>query len=83
MSDPYRVALIAFCAAALRGLIHVAWGWYKSKKALEPTPMKLKNGVYIPWGLAERARWWSHRFGEVFIIYVALLIGAIIVKPFG
>lgn len=79
MNDPLRIALVAFCAAALRAIVAELWAWYKRRQSGHPVNMRLKNGVHVPWGPVERLQAIGRFLGDVFIIYLALLVGFVIV----
>jgi hypothetical protein len=78
VTDYHRIAAVAACSAFLRAAIYFGWERYKAKKAKDPVPLRLRNGVYEPWGFAERSAWWWRRIGEVALIYFALLAGMLI-----
>lgn len=65
------------CVAAIHGGISVWWQSYKKKHAALPTPMKLRKGVYVPWGPVQRIQ---RVLGVLIWIYMAwlALIGSIL-----
>lgn len=75
-----HTAWVIFGSTALAGLIRGTWAIYKARKAKEPTPMRLVGGVYVPWGIEERSRYWWARFGEVALIWFGLLALALAAK---
>jgi hypothetical protein len=68
-----HTAWVIFAAAMLHGALRSGWLAYKKRKMCEPTPMKLKNGVYVPWGIEERSHWWKMRVGEVGFVWFGLI----------
>lgn len=80
MNHPYSTI---FWSTLLLGFLREIWSAYKRRKMREPTPMKLKNGVYVPWGIEQRSAYWWRRFGELSIAYFLLLGTAIVARSMG
>lgn len=74
--DPaYRAFLVIFLSAALHSLLYGWWQRYKTREGAKPTSMKLRNGVYVPWGTVERIQ----RGGQVILwIWLAWMAAMLI-----
>lgn len=68
MDPAHRAFLAIFLAVVLKSILAVHWGRFKARQEAKPTPMKLRKGVYVPWGPVQRIE----RIGNV-----ALRIGLI------
>lgn len=72
--------MVIFIVTATKGVFLVKYGHWKTAQEAKPTPMKLKNGVYVPNGIIQRIdKWWT-RFAWVWgawmlTMIVALLLG--------
>lgn len=76
--------LVIFFAVAIKGWLASQWERYKARQALVPTPMKLKNGVHVPWGPVEKIRRAFNIFSYIWLAYIiALLVGLAYVKWYG
>ena len=73
-----RVILVIFAATTIKALMLVWWDRYKARKAQEPTPLELRNGVYVPWGPVEKVRHYGWRLTQVWMVYMAILILALL-----
>ncbi|RYG85407.1 MAG: hypothetical protein EON59_12250 [Alphaproteobacteria bacterium] len=54
MDPAYRAFLVIFLSAFLHTKLYGWWMRFKTAEEGKPTRMKLKNGVYVPWGRVER-----------------------------
>lgn len=66
--------LVIFVTMVLRGMVLSWWDRKKARWAAMPTPMKLKNGVYVAWGPAERWDRFMRIFSMVWLVYIAIII---------
>jgi len=66
--------LVTFISSLLSALIWAWWGSYKIRKSREPIPMKLRKGVYVPWGIVQKVQ---HYGGIVSIIYICIFLTAL------
>jgi len=73
-----RTALVIFAGTALAALTRAWWSSFKERKALEPTPLKFRNGVYTPWGPIEKIKHYGWRFTQLWFVYVGVLVLALI-----
>lgn len=73
-----RTIIVIFAAAVIKALILSWWGRFKERKALEPTPLALRKGVYVPWGAVEKIQHYGWRFTQVWMVYIAVLVVALI-----
>lgn len=54
MDPAHRVFLAIFIAIMLKSILAAQWGRYKARQEARPTPMKLRRGVFVPWGPVQR-----------------------------
>lgn len=73
-----RTILVIFASVAIKGLILSWWGRFKARKALEPTPLARRNGIYIPWGPVERVNHYGIRAFALWAAYIAVLLIALV-----
>lgn len=66
--------LAIFLSTFIKGLILAQWDKFKERKAREPIPMKLKNGVYVPWGPVQRIQRILHWMLMIWLVYIAILL---------
>lgn len=80
-----RNAMIIFVAIAIKGVILAQWDAYKVRKANEPIPLELRNGMYVPWGLVQKVQHYGWRITQVWMVYMAVLLIALayvkLIKP--
>lgn len=69
-----RTVLIIFAVVTIKALILAWWERYKERKASEPIPLKLKNGVYVPWGPVQRINRLINIAVIIWAVYMAILI---------
>jgi len=48
--------LAIFLGSMVHGAIIVAWQAFKKQQARKPVTMRLKRGVYVPWGPVEKVQ---------------------------
>jgi hypothetical protein len=78
LSDPtFRVVAIPFIAAIGHMMLLAWWDRFKAREAEKPIPMKLRKGVYVPWGRVQRIRRWGDRLTIAWLVYIALLLVAL------
>jgi hypothetical protein len=73
-----RTALVIAGSTFLAGVIRAWWSNFKERKALQPTPLKFRNGVYTPWGTVEKIKHYGWRFAQLWFVYVSVLVLALI-----
>lgn len=70
--------LVIFLGAAIHGVLIVAWGSYKKRQSQKPVTMKLRRGVYVPWGPIERIQRFNKFAGYMGMVWFSLLACAIL-----
>lgn len=73
-----RTILVIFIAVIAKALILTWWDTYKDRKAAEPTPLVLRKGVYVPWGPVEKIQHYGWRFTQLWMVYIAVLLVALV-----
>jgi hypothetical protein len=73
-----RTALVIAGSTFLAGVIRAWWSNFKERKALEPTPLKFRNGVYTPWGTVEKIKHYGWRMFQFWLVYMAFWIMVVI-----
>ncbi len=71
----FRIAAIVFGAAVIR--IALRFIWSKSKARRQEIPMRLRNGIHVPWGTHER---FTHHATIAFMVWLALIVTALIYR---
>lgn len=77
MDSAWRPFLLLALVAFLHGLLAAWWQRFEAAEAGKPIPMKLRNGVYVPWGRVERIQRWIDRLFVAWLVYTALLLVAV------
>lgn len=63
--------LAIFLGSVIHGALIVAWQAFKKRQSKKPVTMKLRKGVYVPWGPVEKFQ----RFLKLGIgVYAAWLV---------
>lgn len=76
--DPLlRTSLIIFAVVALKALLLDQWNRFKAWQADQPIPMRFIDGVYRPWGPAEKVGHYGWRFTQLWLLYMLVLLGAL------
>lgn len=73
-----RTVLAIFASTAIAGIIRVWWSNFKERKALEPTPLKLRKGVHVSWGPVEEIKHYGWRLFQFWLVYMAFWIVVVI-----
>jgi len=73
-----RTALVIAVSTAIAGLIRAWWSNFKERKALEPTPLKFRNGLYMPWVPVEKIKHYGWRLFQFWLVYMAFWIVIVI-----
>jgi len=73
-----RAALVIAASTFFAGLIRAWWSNFKERKAQESTPLKFRNGVYMPWGPVEKIKHYGWRFTQLWFVYIGVLVLALI-----
>lgn len=77
--DPLiRTSLIIFAAVLVKSVILAWWQRFKAKKAGEPIPMKLKNGVHVAWGPVQKVQHYGWRLTQLWMVYMVCIIAAVV-----
>lgn len=74
MDSALRAALVIGLTIFLKNIMLSWWERYKERKASEPIPLKLKNGVYVPWGPVQRINRLINIAVIIWAVYMAILI---------
>lgn len=73
--DPLaRTSLAIFLAVTIKGFIYVRWWRFKDREARKPTQMKLKKGVYVPWGRIQRIERGINIATVIWVMYIIALL---------
>lgn len=73
-----RTVFAIFASTVMAGLIRSWWSNFKERKALEPTPLKLRHGVHVPWGPVEKIKHYGWRLFQFWLAYMAFWIVVVI-----
>lgn len=68
-----RTFAVIFLSTALAGIIRIVWARHSARKRKQPTAMRLRGGVYEPWGFEQRWSFWKARIGEIALIWFGLI----------
>lgn len=74
MDPALRTFLVIFLAVTIKAMILSWWDAYKERKSKEPIPMKLRKGVYVPWGPVQIIQHFGWRFTQVWMAYIVVLV---------
>lgn len=74
MDPAHRAFLAIFFAVLLKSILAVQWGRFKARQEAKPTPMKLRNGVYVPWGPVQRIERIGAIGARVGFVYIGLCL---------
>jgi hypothetical protein len=73
--DPVaRTTLAIFLTIMIKTMILSWWDKFKERKALEPIPMKERNGVYVPWGIVQKVQNFGIHAARVWGVYMLILL---------
>lgn len=75
MDPATRAFLAIFLAITLKMMLLAWWDRYKTRQESLPTPMKLRNGVFVPWGRVDRIRRWLNIVTVVWVIWMVAMLG--------
>jgi len=78
MDPAHRAFMVIFIAVFIKGLILVWWDRYQTRQARRPTPMKLRDGVYVPWGPVDRIKSAGNMAVKIWLVYMALMLAVLI-----
>lgn len=68
---------VVILAATARGVLSAGWSKFRGARSGEPTPTRLVNGVYVPWGRKEKMDLIAKRLIRAFpIIWITIVGGA-------
>ncbi len=74
-----------FIAALIHGALLAFWDMFKAYHAKRPTPMAMRNGVYVPWGPVEKMQRLFRGYVNLYIVWLILIFSALayqtIIKP--
>lgn len=73
MDPVLRTSLIIFAAVLLKSVILGWWNRYSADRGHQPIPTRLRNGVYVAWGAAQRVQHYGWRMTQLWLVYVAVL----------
>jgi hypothetical protein len=77
--DPYaRIAMVTFLSALVSALLRQWWAGYKTRQRRLETPMKLKNGTYVPWGRVEKIEALGNFMGWLGLFHLLFWIIAVV-----
>lgn len=74
MSAAAIIALSTFLKSIVIGL----WPEFKKRQRGKEIPMKLKNGVWIPWGPVEKIRYWAGNIGIAYCLLILIAFSIVI-----
>lgn len=74
MDPAIRTGLAIFAGVAIKNILFAWWARYQERKALEPVPLRLRRGVYVPWGPVQRIRLWLNRGFALWVAYMAIVL---------
>lgn len=77
MDPAHRAFLIIFLSAIGHTMLVAWWDRYKAAENSKPTRMKLKNGVYVPWGRVERIQRVGHILTWIWMFWMAVMLIAL------
>lgn len=73
-----RTLFVIFAAITIKSMILCWWDRFKAREAQEPIPTKLRNGVYVPWGPVQKIQHYGWRWTQLWMVYMAVLVLALI-----
>lgn len=73
-----RTIIVIFGVVIIKGMILTWWDNFKDRKAAEPTPLSCRKGVYVPWGPVEKIQHYGWRITQVWLVWMAAMILALI-----
>jgi hypothetical protein len=73
--------IVILLSTFLKGLLMEAWDRYKERKSREPIPLKLRRGIYVPWGVVQKVQHYGWRVTQVWLVYLAIAFTWIAVGP--
>lgn len=74
MDPAHRAFLAIFIAVMLKSALFVQWERYKARQESRPTTMRLKNGVYVPWGPVQRIQRFFQIALYIWLFWMAVML---------
>ncbi|UIJ43800.1 hypothetical protein LZK98_11925 [Sphingomonas cannabina] len=77
-----RAFLTIFIAVAIKGVLYSWWERYKHAEAGKPVTMKMRNGVYVPWGRVQKIQRAFNIIVAIWAVWIAAMLIAIVIDQF-